>query len=255
MVHTLKERIKIIYIIVICVFVVGISYLTGKSLQCLLTPTCFKVTGTMLAPGGIKDISQFIHEKIDYKKNSLKNIAQQIKTQFPYIKHVSITQIPKILLIDLQILEPRFAINEGYVLLDLNRIESSEVFKKNIVSELPSVKIDTFTDNSEQLDPLCYESLNVIPEELRVNYSCYLRNNHEILFTHKKQPQFVILADLHSVNNLQKLNLCNKVKHEMELRKSFTPKMSTKWIVDIRFDNQVIVFSRGGKGHGYNTFT
>jgi hypothetical protein len=151
--------------------------------------------------------------------------------------------------------KPIIKINDNLVLLESGMMESQHSFKSDIIEVLPSLCIheSIFTDN--RLTPDIYTCLNSISPYLFKEYEINWHNKYELWLTDKSQHNFKILSDAYSISDEQKLKLCKKLKEEIKGKKEVLLNKSKTWIADIRFDNQIIVFSRGGRGHGYNSST
>lgn len=252
----MKKVLRIARILLILIFTGGIVHASYRALNWLLIPTSFNLAGShTLSKDSLEKVSEFIEEKLDYKTKSLKDVAHAIKNQFSHIKHVMITQAPNGLNVKLKPRTPRFIINNEKILIDSGQLISKYLFNKDAYSMLPALTIDEAACESGCLNYLCHKSLCMVPGKLFKAYDFWWQNKEAVWLTCKEQPHFVILTDAESIGNKQKLQLCCNLKKDIELKKEFSFKKSMVWIADIRFDNQVIVFSRGGKGHGYNTFT
>ncbi len=250
----MKRGIKIARIIVIFGLIVGSIFIGYRKFINQSTPYCFFVADNhILSKEELNAIIRFINEETDYTKNSLATIAHKLKAEFSHINHIGISHISKKLIIKLKPYKPRFVINTDKVFLESGTVKPRSLFNNDMLSTIPSLTInDCFIDN---LSTVCFNALNTISPVLLEQFNLCWENEREVWLSDKKQPQFAILTDLKSIMDQQKLDMCQVLKKNIVSRRDFLRKKSTVWIADIRFDNQVIIFSRGGKGHGYNTLT
>jgi len=252
----MKKGIKIARITVIFGLIIGGAFIGYRSFINHTTPSCFFVTADqILSKEGLSAIATFIKEETDYKKSSLAIIAYKLKAAFSHINHIAISHISKKLVINVQPHKPRFVINADKVLLESGKVKPRSLFNNDILLTIPLLTISESACHIDNLSADCFNALNTISPVLLEQYNLCWENEREVWLTDKKKPHFTILTDSHSITHQQKLDVCGILKKTIESRKDFSRRKSTVWVADIRFDNQVIIFSRGGKGHGYNTLT
>jgi len=251
----MKRTLKIARTLIITFAIGSGTFLVYRTINQLLIPAeIVLLSETQLSQKGHELIYTFINEEINYKYKPLHEIAYLVKNQFSEIKNISITHIPKKLIIKFNIHKPRFVINDKKIFLESGIIKPKHFFDKNSIELLPKLSLNESLHSNKQFLNTCYSYLENISPELFENYDLIWKTEQEIWLTNKEQPRFSILSDPNSINNNQKLTLCSKLKKNIESKKTFSFTKSV-WFADIRFDNQVIIFSRGGKGYGYNTYT
>jgi len=252
----MKKTAKIIRIIIIFALLITGGFFSYKLYHRLFTPTRFTISSNnILSASTLETINTFIDQKTDYTDKSIKSLAAQLKTTFPFIKEVAITQLPKTLAIHMNINKPLFVINNDLILLESGTLESLNLFKPDVFESLPSASIHKSSYHDKNLSQSCYNCLTSISRHLLDSYQLNWNNEQEVWLNDKKQPRFIILCNLQSIEDQKKLKFCSTLKNEIVRKKEFSHNKLNTWIADIRFDNQIIIFSRGGKGHGYNTFT
>jgi len=232
-----------------------ITFLGGyKASRILFEPSgYFLNTSSVLSQQAHLTIANFC-EQIDVKKLPLQKIAYNIKERFPIIESVTIHQQPtKTLDIRCCVYTPLFNINHDMIVCASGILEPSHSFKTELITTLPALKIDACEITENRLHTVCYDCLASCPSTLFDVYDLTWKNEAEIVLTDKKQGRFSILSDINTINDQKKFNLYAHLKHDIMNRNDFALNKGKQWVADIRFDNQIIIFSRGGRGYGYKT--
>lgn len=254
---TMKKALKNIRIIVVVATCIFLGYLGNKAYRLIFTPVTYSITSdNILSTTTQECIKTVVAHDIDYQRVPLATIAHQLKDTFPFVKGVTIAHLATgTVAIHLTIYKPLMRINSNLVLLESGILESQQSFKSDVIASLSAVSVHESVFTDSRLTPDFYTCLASISSHLFKGYEINWHNKHELWLTDKNQPSFKILCDAHSISNEQKLNLCKKLKEEIKGKKEVLLNKSKTWIADIRFDNQIIIFSRGGRGHGYDTST
>ncbi|TET05876.1 hypothetical protein E3J79_03740 [Candidatus Dependentiae bacterium] len=248
------KNIRIIVVVATCIF---LGYLGYKAYCLIFTPLTYAITNdSILSTTAQECIKTVVAQDIDYQSVPFATIAHQLKDTFPFIKVVTIAHLATgTVAIHLTIYKPIIRINNNLVLLESGVLELQQLFKYDIIASLPTVSVHESVCTDSRLTSDFYTCLSAISPHLFKEYEINWHNKHELWLTDKNQHSFKILCDIYSISNEQKLRLCKKLKEEIKGKKEVLLNKSKTWIADIRFDNQIIVFSRGGRGHGYDTST
>jgi hypothetical protein len=139
---------------------------------------------------------------------------------------------------------PICLINKSSLLLENQQLVSKSTFIDEAVSDLPNITIPEMFDN-ELPQTLCL-AIQKIPLELFERYEVTIFDETDIQFVDKHQLSFVIRAD-NQTCLAEFLERCTCIKEDLKAKGSFHT-YNTRWIVDIRFKDQIIVRSVKRKG-------
>jgi len=187
-----------------------------------------------------------------FQSLSFHGISQKIKNSFPFIKNISCAQLPtKELIITLEPYEPLYVINNDLILIESGNIVSKNMYDEIVYKELVNITYEQPLHTS--VNKSCFTCLNSLNRSIFDAYDLTWTDDNEILLIDKKHRRFAIYTDMHSLEDLQKINHCSSLKTKITETKEFSLEKRKIWFADIRFDNQIVIFSRGGRGHGYAT--
>jgi len=245
--------------IIIRIFVGFVPLLVGgiigyNSYRILFIPSDYTLeTNSILSTQAIEQINNFIEQNIDFKNSlSLKKIASSLKEEFACIKRVAIRQLPtKKLHIQLSTYKPLFRLNNDCILLKSGIIEPLHSFNPQSIDKLQCITVHNSAINKHQLSSPCYTCLTNCSPSVFESFDFTWNNETELILHDKKQRRFSILGDINTLTDQQKLKLYTTLQHQIMNRNDYALNKGKKWIADFRFDNQIIIFSRGGRGYGY----
>lgn len=177
--------------------------------------------------------------------------AQAIQKQFPWVKSVSLFRIPtKIMQVAVAVDEPQVKIN-AFIITDHLRVLPVSTFIPSALSALPSLQV-TFLNAESNIPPAFIPHAQTFTDERFSPYTLTWIDEFQARLTDKEQPQFTILFNAHSIPDTAMFAHCSSIKKLLEERGSFAGRhKGTRWVADVRFERQVILFSeKGGITHG-----
>lgn len=175
--------------------------------------------------------------------------AQEIKKQFPWIQSVSFFRTPtQTMRVAVAIDEPIIKVNEA--VLTQSHVFPSSTFTHAQIAALPLLSVDfpAVTDRAEipsTFIPYAKTFLN----ELFAPYAITWIDQYTARLIDKEQPNFIIQFNTEKIPDAKLFTYCASIKKLLEERGSFEGrKKQTRWIADIRFERQVILFSENKGG-------
>jgi hypothetical protein len=170
--------------------------------------------------------------------------AQEIQKQFPWIKSVSFFRTPaQTMRVSVVIDEPVIKVNEA--ILTKSRVFPASTFTQTQIAALPtlSVHFPIATDRAD-IPPAFIPHAQTFATELFAPYSITWFDAYTARLTDKEQPNFVIQFNAQSIPDAKMFAHCATIKKLLQERGSFEGrKKQTRWIADIRFERQLILFS------------
>jgi hypothetical protein len=178
--------------------------------------------------------------------------AEIIQKQFPWIKSVSFFRIPtKTMQVAVALDEPHIRVN-GAIITEQSQVIPASTFVPAAIAMLPALQV-TFTVSAHDTVPDDFTPhARTFTEERFSPYTISWIDEYNARLTDKEQPQFIILFNAKSIPDAAMFAHCSSIKQLLQERGSFGGrKKDTRWVADIRFERQVIVFSEDkGVAHG-----
>ena len=178
--------------------------------------------------------------------------ADLIQKKFPWIKSVSFFRIPtKTMQVAVALDEPQLRVN-GAVITEQSHVVPASTFMPAAIEGLPKLEI-TFTESDYDMLPDHFvPHAHTFTDERFLPYTISWIDEYTARLTDKEQPQFTILFNAHVIPDAGMFAHCSSIKQLLQERGSFGGRnKDTRWVADIRFERQVIVFSeKGGIAHG-----
>ncbi len=186
---------------------------------------------------------------------SAKNIIAQLQQQFPFIKSVSIAYVPcGITDIELAVYKPRVLINNQRVLTCNDKLVDKNVFTNYQNKQLIAIATQSDNQDDAKLTMLKQYCVQLPTSVFDVYDLCYVDDAHAWLHD-KKQTSFSILFNDTSMPSEKVLQYCAQIKNDLISRRTFEAKKNKQWIADIRFKNQIVLYStQGGWQDGSHFF-
>jgi len=193
-------------------------------------------------------IISFLHEHKYLKTCCLQGLSEKIQTKFPFIKSIRILKKASgILHIRMGAAAPAFVINKIFVLSREGGLFENVVFSKQAIANL--VYIEASLQDFTLADSL-KKMLKGLPATCFTDYDLLWESSAKSWLRDKNCNAFSIVFNDTRVVNEKILLTCNKLKNELKERGVFHVKQPKRWIADVRFKDQIIVFSDRGGGNG-----
>jgi hypothetical protein len=178
--------------------------------------------------------------------------AQEIQKQFPWIQSVSFFRIPtKTMRVAVTIGEPQVRVNAAIVTDHLHVLPAC-TFVPTALTQIPALHVNFHNVNRAEVPQAFIPHAKTFTDERFKPYIISWIDEYRARLTDKEQPQFNILFNTHSIPDAATFAHCAVIKKQLEERGSFSGRQKeARWVADVRFDRQVIVFSeKGGIAHG-----
>jgi hypothetical protein len=183
-------------------------------------------------------------EKIPIKADvTKKQRVQKILSEFPYVESVVLTLIaPGILHYEIAAAQPLIVLNNEYVLTNTARVFPMHIFSSHSVKLLPTMQVKKLENMSESELHALVDVAHNIRSLLAWHYTITCLDQFRFHFIDKKDPSFSILADAHSIPTRELLQRCMRCKQKITQEPSKHKKVPTRWVADVRFNNQIIFY-------------
>lgn len=198
---------------------------------------------TIIAHDEQQRIIAFLENNV-HDSASLSSLAGTLHERFPILQSSLLQKFPsKNVTLTVRSSRPFCTLNGDLVLSDDGKLLSKELFSISSLKDKPNISTTT-TDESNVL----VHDLIHIPLELFEQFSFTWNSACELWLKDKKSP-FSIVCVAHCLPDKKKLAQCKMVQRILEQRGTPVRKVPVHWVADIRFDKQIIVFSKRGE-HG-----
>lgn len=179
--------------------------------------------------------------------------AQNIQQQFPWIQSVSFFRVPtKEMRVAVTVDEPQVIVN-GAVITEHARVLPASTFVPKALSQVPMLQIKFRNAYLAEIPESFISHAKTFTQEQFKPYTLSWVDAYSARLTDKEQPLFTILFNTQTIPDATMFAHCASIKQKLQERGSFTGRYKgVRWVADIRFDRQVIVFSenKGGMTHG-----
>lgn len=179
-----------------------------------------------------------------------RDAVREIKELFPWVHSVSMRRLPSnVMSVRVAAAEPIVKVND-IVITQTQRIIPADIFDADGITHIPHSTV--IFEQDGQLPELFIPHAKTLASNLFSSYSLTWIDEYQARLTDTEQPRFVILFNAYSIPDASMLAHCASIKKQLEERGSFGGRhKTTRWVADIRFDHQVVVFSeKGGMRHG-----
>jgi len=228
-----------------------------------------------------QSLSTFLEKELIEKKQSLASVARALQQAFPHCVAFSCRQQPSGLVqARIEIGEPLCAVNDDALLTVQGVVVSKTAYADDAVIGLPKLSMDNVQSGSF-LSSQLLSFLHKIPATVLATHGIVYHSDDEIVITplqrsdaynvlqvmqgEKAQkdallkmraqqdmsnPDYVCAVDtVFDADLLAKCNLvCADLEQQMITKKK---KTRTAWVLDVRFDKQIILYPHmGGQVHG-----
>jgi len=202
------------------------------------------------------EIITFINENKAFKRLSLKSIARKMKEQFPSIQSVqSFYSSSSILRFRIALCKPAVLVNDSYVISENKILLDKTIFSENKVKDCPAIEIKNIQRSDEdslclskKITEKCKKMIFDLPAECFNEYDIVRESETKSVMCHKKQGNFSVWFNDSKVPDNKVLIVCGLLKNKLTEQGEFSRRYPRRWIADVRFDDQVILYmERGGR--------
>ncbi len=192
-------------------------------------------------------IVAFLHERDDVKIMKPSDMFTCLRQQFPSIKSIAVDyNASKVLDITIKAAQPVLGLNDQNVLTENGCIVERHLFEKNYIASLNTVNVGDKALAEKQLSESFQEYVRCLPVHFFDQYKVSWLSEREVWLQDKNQKKFSLLCSAEVIPNKQMMDYADHIKESLMQRGAFAQQGTRKWIADMRFANQIVVFS--GKG-------
>ena len=207
---------------------------------------CVFVIDPFLSRSMQLEIKGFIDEA--YKKSkSPSNLLPKIESNFPAIKSVIIDmQNPEQLNFSIQTYQPIFLLNDEHVICQQGKMFSKATFAQSELDKLQNISFEGApTPKSVGRLMTFFESLT---DPILQDFSVRWIDKHAIWLDQKEGQDLSLLVGYNVVPNQHDIMQCRNLRGQISDKpckdKRGKPcKNNTTWVCDLRFDQQIVLFS------------
>lgn len=236
--------------------------LAQKTHAALFTPTSFDITfHSFYNPEHTRVIEHKIKQQFSKQAMSIQDaeaFERKLKSAHPYVKSLKINLAPPSTLIaTITGVQPRYYVNNKYILGDLPELFSQDLFPQINVEKLEHVVIDEKILKNKTLPKVAFKLLSGLQPETTKDYDVtYFSHNKIVLKPKKALCRCDIITNTKNFFNHKKLDalscvfqdLCNKGL----ITKKYLEAKNTPLAFDLRVSDQIIVrfFKPATRGKG-----
>lgn len=194
-------------------------------------------------------IFNFVNLNQELKDCSLKNISEKIQDNFCVIKNLELSHAANgILSLNICSFEPKFILNEDYVLAENKAIFEKNLFCKKALENCDQVSLKNLDFGSIDLKTGvtdgCKNMIFSLSKKYFQEYEITRESDSNSYLIDKTNKNFSILFNDYVLPDDRLLAYCLYIKNELNFRGEFNRKVPKNWIVDIRFKDQIVVVSK-----------
>jgi len=201
------------------------------------------------------DIITFVHNNKHMQGFSLPQIIVCLQKQFPVIEDIkTFRSADGILKVSVSSVKPTFVINKDYVISPDGMLLTKDLFSAEGTALCPAIEIkglqckdvvshkkvpESFAVMLKKLPHRCFDTYDVVWER---ETKSWLLDKHN--------GKFAIIFNDECVPNNMLLSACSKLKTELKSKGYFSCRRMERWIADVRFKDQIVLFKALGGGDG-----
>lgn len=191
------------------------------------------------------EIFNFINSTKVFKRASLSSISKKIVNQFRAIKHIELTQLPtSILQVKMEVFDPQFIVNNAYIVSKNGNVFERKFFSQRAIDSCFPVVVTTEKNkNVKTIPETCKQMIFCLPKQSFEQYKIVWESETKSYMVDKKQDDFVIIFNDTHVPDNDILSTCALLKNKLKMSKVFLKKRNTRWVADVRFKDQIVLFS------------
>jgi hypothetical protein len=175
---------------------------------------------------------------------SLTSMNEQIQKAFPHIDSIaSLFLLPEKVHLSIKAAQPKLCINNQFVLSERKTYFDKAIFAPAALAALPVVDCRSLSPDG-QLPAGLRGVGRWIDERVACQYSIVWYSDQAACLRDKQETNFVVLCSADSMPSDQTLSHCQALKQRLVEARSLKNESPMQWIADVRFNNQIIVYSQ-----------
>lgn len=191
-------------------------------------------------------ISSYVADNTTLMHSRAEQVCANIVHTFPVVHACTFHHVSRgIVHLAMQAADPLYVLNDDYILTHAMRVLPRTLYQESALVAVPGIVVDRPIQQSEI--PLVAS----IPDDLARSFTTTWLNEHEIILRADDQDLFSIVCSADAFPSEKMVAACAHLKDELEQRGLFGKRRDKRWIADVRFDKQIILFPAQGRvGHG-----
>lgn len=228
----------LILVHVACAYLFGVKRITYK-----IDPLFSQATHTQLVTF-LQDLKDITHQPVT-------ELYKHIQAEFPNVKTVALQRLPPDQLhVTITCHQPLILLNQEAVLIDSGLIVPKNLFADTHTSQLCDIKLLTKPHLSEQASAGLLACVTALTHSICKNYEVVWHDDLQAWLFDKQQPNFITIANAHTLSNPDLLGHAKTLKKELQLQGAFEKQSKKQWFADIRFDKQIVLSWKKGEANG-----
>jgi hypothetical protein len=184
-------------------------------------------------------IKLFIDQQYQQSKDP-QSIILNIEQSFNGVKAVCVDMNDlETLRFSIAAYNPLFLLNNQHVVCQTGLLFEKDMFDKT--------RVDTLEQVTYQMEPGVHDMkklayfIESLDADIVHNFAIRWLGKHQVWLHHKQQKDFAMLARDRQRLTKDHINQCFKIKDQVQ--SNISTRRDIKWVCDVRFDKQIVVFS------------
>jgi len=192
------------------------------------------------------EIKTFIDAAYKKDKNP-SNLLQKIESHFSAIKSVVIDlQNPEVLNFSIRAYQPIFLLNHTTVVCQQGLLFQKNTFARGVLEKLENITFDGVI-SSKNIDRLL-NFFDVVTDHIVQDFSIRWINKNAIWLDQKQGQDLSLLVGYDTIPTSNDIEQCRHIRGQVvdkpcKDKKGRPIKNNIRWVCDLRFDRQIILFS------------
>lgn len=261
---------SIVYLVLICAALAAIAWAFMRFYRAVKTsmaPTaCVTTVSPRCSDTTTLALTQFVEQAVVREQMPLRKLADAVQKSFGHCSRITCRQKPSGLVqVAVDVDDPFFIVNEDLVLTEQGRLVPRDFFADESLVSLPRMRYTAASVAMPVISPALHTFLQQMPSALLAQHLIEYLSDEEVWLVHNEHegaaeassvpaqpvtPAYVCSVATRFDEPL--LGRCAQVVADLEQQQALTKKKArTAWVLDLRFDKQVILYPRmGGQVHG-----
>lgn len=234
------------HMIIMSAIILAFFLIAGRKVDVhVRTPQFFDIQmDSCLTDSSKAAINNFI-ESLD-KRLALYPVAfvSVIKERFPFIESVHMRLVPpSVMKMQCTVFRPLCTINKSVLLVPPQSVCPSDYYCQNVWLTLPNVDIDEHVMHAYNPKDLV-ALVKALDSDIFATYRVTVSSYSNVMFEDRVQPRLSMVC---RIDNVPTKLLCvhgRNIKELLESRQAFSNKSKNIFLVDLRFEKQIILSKR-----------
>jgi hypothetical protein len=196
-------------------------------------------------------INAYVAHHNELKAMPLRHVAQTIVAEFPGLKTVDCTKLgEKKVQLSCVCQNPLVHVNNNWVLSERDVILEQDFFTPTALAGLPALSVGIDRDSTPVLSILGRKKIRELDQSLVRQYRITWVDDEQVWMREPESNAFSILFSAHALPDKKTMDQCLQIRKELEIKGLITQQGKKRWVVDVRFANQIILSADTGGRNG-----